>query len=205
MFKFYIMRHAVTDWNQARRLQGHSDIPLNKDGIAQAQKAQEHIIPLNPPLIFTSDLKRAVETAIYASQNSAPIFSSKALREAHLGEAEGLTALEIQEKFGQDLWDQWISLDPKHMNTSFPGGETKLEVIERIKNFLLKTISEEQKNNLLFISHGLASRLFVHSLKSELKTPYYVPNCALIEFQFNPSLKKFEHIGPEDFNSLTKS
>ena len=37
----YIMRHGRTDWNQQRRIQGRTDIPLNDEGREMARKAAE--------------------------------------------------------------------------------------------------------------------------------------------------------------------
>jgi len=36
----YIMRHGKTDWNNARRLQGRTDIPLNEEGRQMAEHAR---------------------------------------------------------------------------------------------------------------------------------------------------------------------
>ena len=36
----YIMRHGKTDWNTLGKLQGRTDIPLNDEGRAMAEKAR---------------------------------------------------------------------------------------------------------------------------------------------------------------------
>ena len=47
--KIYLVRHGETDWNQAGRLQGQTDIDLDAQGFAQAAEAAEtHLIKLDP-------------------------------------------------------------------------------------------------------------------------------------------------------------
>ena len=46
--KIYLVRHGETDWNQAGRLQGQTDIDLDAQGFAQAAEAAEtHLIKLD--------------------------------------------------------------------------------------------------------------------------------------------------------------
>ena len=37
--RLYLVRHGVTKWNDERRFQGHSDVPLSELGRLQAEKA----------------------------------------------------------------------------------------------------------------------------------------------------------------------
>jgi len=65
MLRLYLIRHGITPWNRALRLQGHSDILLDAEGEAQARRiaARMASLPRPPQVIYSSDLTRARYTA----------------------------------------------------------------------------------------------------------------------------------------------
>ena len=60
---FLCFRHGVTDWNRQGLFQGFTDIPLNDEGIAQAQAAAQQLRDVKLRLVVSSPLIRAVKTA----------------------------------------------------------------------------------------------------------------------------------------------
>lgn len=86
-----IIRHGQTAWNKKKRLQGHSDIPLNEEGRLQAVTLAETL--QNEPLdaIFSSDLQRARQTANeIARYHQLPVQINKSFRERCYGICEGM-------------------------------------------------------------------------------------------------------------------
>ena len=59
----YIMRHGRTDWNDLRKLQGRTDIPLNDAGREMADAARKEYADVRFDICFCSPLVRARETA----------------------------------------------------------------------------------------------------------------------------------------------
>jgi probable phosphoglycerate mutase len=57
------VRHGLTDWNVEGRWQGYTDIPLNATGRAQARAVAQRVARWPIEAIYTSDAKRAAETA----------------------------------------------------------------------------------------------------------------------------------------------
>jgi len=105
----YLTRHGETDWNLAGRWQGHTDIPLNDNGRAQARAVAEVLRGEGVPAIVSSDLARAHETAriIGASLGIAVAYVDADLRERMFGVFEGLTRAEC-ERLHPEAWRAWI-------------------------------------------------------------------------------------------------
>ncbi len=61
--RFYFLRHGQTDHNRLRICQGHTDIPLNASGRAQAEAAASILAEAKPVAMIASDLIRVRQTA----------------------------------------------------------------------------------------------------------------------------------------------
>ena len=121
--RFCLVRHGETDWNAARRLQGHTDIDLNARGLAQAQQMAHAIkkIHLAFDVLYTSDLQRAAKTAKAIEQLfDVSAISSAELRERHLGALQGLTTDEAPH-LEPALWKSHLS---RNVSEELRGGES---------------------------------------------------------------------------------
>lgn len=90
----YFVRHGETYFNRFARLQGWSDTPLTEKGIENAQKIGEVLADLRIDYLFSSDLKRAVDTAriLIANHPTATMkepVQKKFFREVFYGSFEG--------------------------------------------------------------------------------------------------------------------
>ncbi len=86
--ELWLIRHGETDSNRERKIQGHSDVPLNSLGLEQAKKLAKRISKHKFDKIYSSDLQRALVTAkiVFPEQE---IILDKRLREINLGDYEG--------------------------------------------------------------------------------------------------------------------
>ena len=96
----YLVRHGETAWNRERRFQGHQDVPLSPAGLFQAERLAQRLKSETFDAVYSSDLKRAVQTAeIVARELALPVVTLKGLRERSMGEWEGLTQEEVAARF----------------------------------------------------------------------------------------------------------
>ena len=123
---FAILRHAATDWNVARRLQGLTDTALNADGEAEARAWR-----LPPPTDGwgrrSSPLQRARRTAELL-QPSTSVTIDSALREMSFGVWEGHTVVELRATVGA----AFIATENKGLDFQPPGGESPRAAMARI-------------------------------------------------------------------------
>ena len=63
MTTYYLVRHGTTAWVDQQRLHGITDIPLNDNGLRQAQCTAEAMRDIQAVHLFSSPLARAMQTA----------------------------------------------------------------------------------------------------------------------------------------------
>ncbi|TKK87928.1 histidine phosphatase family protein [Herbidospora galbida] len=144
------LRHGQTLWNVEHRFQGHTDIPLDETGVAQAARSASLLAALRPTKIVSSDLSRAHDTALALGRvTGLPVTVDKELRERGGGEWEGLTSDVMAARWPAE----YAAFEP-------PGGETEVEVATRVSAAILRWVEEIDDDGLLVVvSHGAALRL----------------------------------------------
>jgi broad specificity phosphatase PhoE len=158
----FLFRHGETDWNRAGRLQGHTDTALNATGLAQAAALVERLRPRDLDAVVSSDLARAWTTGrIVAEGLGIPLISEPGLREAQIGEAEGLFWPEVKARFGETLTERWFTDD----DAAFPGGETGLATRTRGLAALRRFAGGQSYRRIGVSTHGaMVRQLMKHAL-----------------------------------------
>lgn len=148
-----LIRHGETAWNAERRLQGHTDIPLNAKGAVQARQMAQALknIKLSFDVLYTSDLKRAADTAnaVVELFGVEPQVDS-ALRERHFGALQGLSICEAP-LLQPEVWQAHITRDLEH---DLGGGESIEQFASRVHNVLNKIQERHTGKTILLVSHG---------------------------------------------------
>jgi probable phosphoglycerate mutase len=148
-----LIRHGETAWNAERRLQGHTDVPLNAKGELQARQLAQALkdTEFTFDVLYTSDLRRAADTAYAVTQ----LFGVEAkvevaLRERHFGSLQGLSTSEAP-LLRPDIWQAHISRDLDH---ELEGGESIQQFALRVQNILGEIQAQHSGQTILIFSHG---------------------------------------------------
>lgn len=178
----YIMRHGKTDWNQLRKLQGRTDIPLNDIGREMARKAAETYKDVHFDVCFCSPLSRALETAqIFLADRDIEIITDERLVEMSFGIYEGSeNASEIK---GCPI-DFLFNKPAEYKGTE--GGETFEELFARTGDFLKNTAEPllEQEKNVLIVGHGAMNSSIICQRRNIPLERFWeagIENCKLME------------------------
>lgn len=187
--ELYLIRHGETIWNNAGRIQGHSDIALNENGRELAILTGKALKDVHFDKIFSSPLVRAYETAnLIRGNRNIEMQITENLKEIGFGDLEGVSYDEQMNNPQSPIYTFF-----KNPEAYIPsnGGETIEELKCRAKYFLENEILPLEKScsRVLAVAHGAMIKAILSYIKKlELKdfwSGIYQNNCAVTIIDIN--------------------
>ena len=203
---FYCIRHGQSTYNAEGRIQGQSDIPLSELGVRQGQAAARALTGLPMDALYSSPLRRAMQTAEAISAIlDLPVRTDDRLQEIHAGIFQDKRRCDVERIYPEET-ARWISEDPDYV---IPGGESRRQLLTR-GTAAFFDIARSGHRHVVVVAHG---RLLVVTLKALLgippvKPPFSLQNGSITRLQSNGagpfellSLDEVDHLGEVGFGS----
>ncbi|MRG61224.1 histidine phosphatase family protein [Agromyces sp. CFH 90414] len=185
-----LIRHGQTDWNRELRMQGRTDIPLNRTGRQQARDAALRFADGGWDLVVSSPLGRARETAeILADALGIELGGTfDGLIEQEFGEAEGVPVVEIRER--------WPARD-------IPGMEPDAAVGARGLAALAEIAGGHPERRVLAVAHGTLIRRTLATLSGHDAEHYpRLDNLSISEVRHLDEAWHVHTVGGVEFTTL---
>lgn len=167
-----LVRHGVTAHTTGRRFSGGlggDNPPLSEEGRAQAEEVAAWLSELSESIdvVVASPVRRTRETAdIVAAALGLPVAEEPGFAEMEFGEWDGLTFTEVAER-DKARMEAWFA----DMATAPPGGESFVEVRERVLAGLARVLDEHAGRTVVVVSHVTPIKTLVaHALDAPLET-----------------------------------
>ena len=146
--------------------------------------------------IYSSDLARAHDTAkAVARELDVAITTTPDLREAYMGEAQGMTRDALLAEVGQAFIDLWLGdpSDPEAQALRFRGGESRGEMVARVLALIEQWKVNHAGETLGVSSHGGVLRHVLGTLLADEHDAFArVPNVALFVVRWHPDEERWE-------------
>ena len=185
--KIYLIRHGETTANEEKRFAGVMDVALTQKGEMQAKQAGEKLKNIEFDAFFSSDLKRAIDSAVIIGEHNAhkPTVIPE-LREMNFGIWEGKKMSEIKAHHGA-LLDQWFK---DFDDFVVPEGESVKEMFERVTKAykeIIEPYNMDDDVKIAIIAHGGVIQALLSYLCYGDNTGYWrfrVDNCGINTIEY---------------------
>lgn len=182
--KAVLVRHGETEQNANGIFQGYSPVSLSTRGRKQAALVAERLVSLRPQVLYSSDLRRAQETADMISQRlGLPIRSCEGLREWNVGAWIGQSTA---------AYFAHLQALKVHPVTYVPeGGESQLQTQARIVAQMQELAEQHAGETIVCVSHGRAIELLArHMLGLDAMQPpaFRIANTSVNIFSFQDGM-----------------
>lgn len=161
----YLLRHGENTANLTKEFSCRKvDYSLTPRGVLQVEQTAAFFKTQSIDAIYSSPLKRAAETAAFVGDSlGLPVTTLEALREINVGELEGTDDLSAAWELHNDILQSWFDGDAERR---FPGGESQMELIARMRGALEQAVQGRDGQRIIFAAHGGIFRLTIEALCS---------------------------------------
>lgn len=157
----YLIRHGATEANLRRPyvLQGRRrDLPLSEIGRRQAEAVRQVLQERPIDFIFSSPLRRAMETAqLLAQPHLKPVQTVPDLTECDVGRWEGLSWDEIRQQDRQ----AWEAFEADPGMAPYAAGESFQQVQGRVVPAIEQLLRDHPEGSLIVVTHNIVGRVYV--------------------------------------------
>jgi alpha-ribazole phosphatase len=153
----WLVRHGLPD-GVAGRCHGRLDVPLSAEGIAQAKKTAARLARENISAVYSSGLRRAIETAhILAEELRRDVTTIGALAEIDFGDFEGMTYEDIRQRY-PEAFEHWMR---NPAEAQFPNGENFTGMARRVNGALDLLLRRHRNESVAIVAHSGVIRLLL--------------------------------------------
>jgi probable phosphoglycerate mutase len=172
MVRLGFIRHARTQWNQEKKLQGRADIPLCGEGMRQAGLWADILKPEKFDLILSSPMTRARQTSqILSEPLGADIEFDAGLREQDFGHWEGRRIIDIRRQMPGEIERQ----ESRGWEFCPPGGESRVDVLKRASQAIQRAADGFDKKKILVVCHSSVMKTILYKALGRAFAPGEVP------------------------------
>ena len=201
--RLFIVRHTETIGNVEKRLTGRQDYEITEKGKMLIQKLTRELESIKFDKIYSSTSGRAIKTVErIAQKQNLKIEKSSELCEMYFG------------KYDSWKWEDVNKIQPEIKQTQneineivgIPRQESMEETANRIYNYILKILKENEGKTILVSSHGVAIEAFLRKIENIKfryeKEKFCQYNVAINELEYEDD--KFKIIRLADIEYLKK-
>ncbi len=151
MTKLIFVRHGEAEGNVERFFHGHYNSNMTYNGHMQARATAKLLSKEPLDVIYSSDLRRAIDTAGYVARcKGMDILLRHELREINGGHWENLMWDELPEKYPLE-YEHWLSFP--HL-LHMPGGERMQDFACRVQGAINEIITANSGKTIAIFTHG---------------------------------------------------
>ena len=188
MTRIILVRHGQTAWNvgagAGERFRGRTDLPLDDTGLAQARALAERLADYPIAAIYSSPLRRAIETAQpTAQQLGLTAQSLPAIIDINYGDWQGLSNLEVAAAH-PELYSRWLETPHR---VRFPNGESLRQVRLRGMAALREVSTRHYGQVILLVAHQVVNKVLICAMLGLGSSHYWRIQ------QDNACINVFEH------------